>query len=250
VKTSFEGSSHDAFSNLSPLGYAGNDTNLYRYVGNNPLANVDPSGLCACGKGTLDDVNDQRDLIDDLKRLQHSRKYIFKQLDSRVYDECERYFNMYEKEFMHPSKTHDLVLVHVPGKEPSPAECNYIYQYYYSYVARNINALNTAKKLFMTYEGMIQEILSVGKCVDESSCLICRKLWEAAKDWSRYSLAEYDVKELYNKCMNAPYPYQPLQRHLELEDADQFLISIWHLLPHDEFAIKPPPKPQVDPFAD
>jgi len=51
VKTFFEGASHDPFASLHPLGYAGNDTNLYRYVGNNPIVDVDPTGLKKAPKG-------------------------------------------------------------------------------------------------------------------------------------------------------------------------------------------------------
>lgn len=38
-------SEQDLFGSHWPLGYAGGDTNLYRYVGNNPLDATDPSGL-------------------------------------------------------------------------------------------------------------------------------------------------------------------------------------------------------------
>ena len=35
------------FASADPLGLASGDANLYRYVGNNPLNNVDPTGLCS-----------------------------------------------------------------------------------------------------------------------------------------------------------------------------------------------------------
>ena len=35
------------FMSQDPIAFAAGDTNLYRYVGNNPLTNRDPSGLCA-----------------------------------------------------------------------------------------------------------------------------------------------------------------------------------------------------------
>jgi RHS repeat-associated protein len=37
------------FVSEDPSGFAGGDANLYRYAGNSPLVNVDPSGLCFTG---------------------------------------------------------------------------------------------------------------------------------------------------------------------------------------------------------
>lgn len=42
----------DRFANRSPLGYAGGDVNLYRYVGNGPVTATDPGGLDAEDAGT------------------------------------------------------------------------------------------------------------------------------------------------------------------------------------------------------
>jgi hypothetical protein len=44
--SSIEITEQDLFGSNWPLGYAAGDTNLYRYVGNNPLIETDPSGLC------------------------------------------------------------------------------------------------------------------------------------------------------------------------------------------------------------
>ena len=47
--TSRERDGFDLLAATTPLGFAGGDTNLYRYVANNPLVNVDPTGLCREG---------------------------------------------------------------------------------------------------------------------------------------------------------------------------------------------------------
>lgn len=39
------------FIQKDPIGLKAGDTNFYRYVGNNPLNSVDPSGLDTCGVG-------------------------------------------------------------------------------------------------------------------------------------------------------------------------------------------------------
>lgn len=41
------------FLNEDPSGFDGGDANLYRYCGNNPLVNNDPSGLCWQGSGNV-----------------------------------------------------------------------------------------------------------------------------------------------------------------------------------------------------
>ena len=38
-----------------PIGYAAGDSNLYRYVGNDPTNEEDPSGMCSCGDGGSSD---------------------------------------------------------------------------------------------------------------------------------------------------------------------------------------------------
>ena len=53
------------FISIDPIGFAAGDSNLYRYVGNNPLFYLDPSGFCGVGSsGGGNGNNDTPDFFD------------------------------------------------------------------------------------------------------------------------------------------------------------------------------------------
>ena len=45
TRARFYNNEYRRFNSLDPIGLQGGDTNLYRYVGNNPQSFIDPSGL-------------------------------------------------------------------------------------------------------------------------------------------------------------------------------------------------------------
>jgi hypothetical protein len=62
----------DARRLCAPLGFKGNDTNLYRYVGNAPTQFTDPSGLEKDGFLDYDDIkklhDESQQLVDDIRK--------------------------------------------------------------------------------------------------------------------------------------------------------------------------------------
>jgi RHS repeat-associated protein len=56
-----------------PLGYAAGDANLYRYVGNNPVNDSDPSGL-KCDVGSSKELKALKDEVPDFKEFWHPKE--------------------------------------------------------------------------------------------------------------------------------------------------------------------------------
>ena len=67
------------FISSDPIGFAGGDLNLYRYVNNNPVNRTDPSGLKP-KRGTIDDFKEKKNLIEKIRNL----------LTCKVMGNCEK----------------------------------------------------------------------------------------------------------------------------------------------------------------
>jgi len=74
------------FLTRDPLGFAGGDVNLYRYVGNGPVVNVDPSGLKITTEGSDDFKKKVREDLEELKSGPHGRELVEKMEDDTVHD--------------------------------------------------------------------------------------------------------------------------------------------------------------------
>ncbi len=77
------------FTSRDPIGFAGGDTNLYSYVGQNPVNFVDPSGLAEMGPWSAALGPDDKytaDVVYDLATEQLTDRYNF--IDQSVYWQC------------------------------------------------------------------------------------------------------------------------------------------------------------------